>query len=147
MKKKCDAKMKGFGISVLLGYCASCIVALFAMSAISAMILGGSIKEELLRICVPVVHFIALFSGGLVTGYMCKEKLLYSGVLLLALLYFICTAITILLFDGQFVGVVPNFFMGIIGVLCAMLIHFKWSLSGKSHYRKRKFVNLYKIER
>ncbi len=123
--------MIGAGLSVAV------TIALLALTAM--LIVNQSISLNSARFVVPVVHFLALFIGCLMGGKIGNENKLYVCLCIAAVIYVLCVAAVILLFDGVFFGIVPSLLCGIVGSMLALWVASRAKKRTASRYRKRSY--------
>ena len=138
MKKGHSAMSQSILKCVLAGLCMASITAVAAVGGVALLILRENITTAQLTFWTPCIHFLVLFSGCLTAGFVRSEKILYSSGIILGLMYFLYCATTILAFDGKFASVILHISMGVLGALCAVLIHIRRSGGGNRRFRRRK---------
>lgn len=138
MKNRRYGNGAGLVKSVLVGTTASCVAAGVLMSIVSLLIQQEKLALSNVDICVPFVHFAVLLVGTMSAGMISKEKILYAVGIVFGVLYFLCAGITILVFDGQFNGVIGNAGFGLLGALSAFFICIRRLKKGNKQFRKRK---------
>lgn len=138
MKKNHAAASVGLARSVVTGLSVSCATAAAAMGVIALLIYRESLPILHVGIIVQCLHFIVLFAGCFVAGFAKKEKLLYTCGVILAIVYVMCIGMTMLMFGVGFGGFFGNIVPGILGAVCAFLVHVKRRGIGRRRFLKRK---------
>ena len=138
MKKSHAVADRGVWKSVIAGVSASCATAVIIVGIIAALILHENLTIPQLQFIIPGLHFAAIFVGGIIAGIAEKERKILTITIMSGVVYFLCTVMTILLFDGQFGSIVADFVLGLLGALCALLVQRKRMRIGQRQFRKRK---------
>lgn len=138
MKKGHAKHSQGIVKPIVIGLCVSCLAAAVVMGMITILIQRETLLIQSLGICIPIVHFIAIFTGCLTAALVGKEKILISCGIVIGVMYLVCFSTTILAFDGEFSGIIPGVVLGLLGAVCAIFIQSKCSKGRHRQFRKRK---------
>lgn len=112
-------------IAALVGGTAALIFGVLLTCGVSWLIGEGVLKLNYSSVSGFLFHLISSVIGCLLGGRLAKEKKLLTCILSEGWFYFLLLAITILLFDGVFSGVIASVGGGALGCLLSVWLFSK----------------------
>lgn len=127
LKHKSRQSEKSVAVGTTIGVGICILMWILVSGVLAGMITNEYVAEDLLQWIVPCVQLIVSFAGSLFAGKITSGNKGVASAVCAAIYFAAMAGITILVFDGNFVGVLPTAASIALGCVLSILLNLKRS--------------------